>query len=259
MITGDGKGIVMRPERLRPATAKAAARGERELATRLSPGEKNGRMRMAELACVYDCVPVPRTWRDVIRMPGTDAPAAGADRPSATGKWLTTSVTDDIPAVIGAAFDEAGRRDPEHKRTWIALLDGNTQIEAIKAGAARCGVTVTITCDVVHVLEYLGRPPGRSSSLATRTLGNGSPPGPLRSSRARPARSRRASAAALPPTGTPARNTKAPMPVPVTSDRCRSHPQASRPPRQRRLRRILGLPPQQKHERIHKKRYSPAA
>ena len=45
----DGKGIVMRPEALRAATAKAAAGARRKLATRLSPGEKNGRKRMAEL------------------------------------------------------------------------------------------------------------------------------------------------------------------------------------------------------------------
>jgi hypothetical protein len=43
----DGKGIVMRPEALREATAKAAAGTRRKLATRLSPGEKNGRKRMA--------------------------------------------------------------------------------------------------------------------------------------------------------------------------------------------------------------------
>jgi hypothetical protein len=54
VLTFDGKGIVMRPDGLRPATAKAAAATRRKLATRLSPGEKNGRERMAELACVYD-------------------------------------------------------------------------------------------------------------------------------------------------------------------------------------------------------------
>ena len=41
----DGKGIVMRPEALREATARAAA--SRKLATRAVPGEKNGRKRMA--------------------------------------------------------------------------------------------------------------------------------------------------------------------------------------------------------------------
>ena len=46
VLTCDGKGIVMRPEALRPATAKAAASARNKLATRLSPGEKNGRKRI---------------------------------------------------------------------------------------------------------------------------------------------------------------------------------------------------------------------
>jgi hypothetical protein len=151
----DGKGVVMRPEALRPATAKAAASGQNKLATRLSPGEKHGRKRMAELAAVYDCKPVPRTPDDIITPPGKSKKERNRG-PKATGKWLTASVTDDIPAVIAAAFDEAGRRDPGHRRTWTALVDGNVQqIEAIQAEAARCGVTVHITCDFVHVLEYL--------------------------------------------------------------------------------------------------------
>jgi hypothetical protein len=68
---------------------------------------------------------------------------------------VTASVTDDIPAVIAAAFGEAQRRDPGHRRSWIALVDGNrTQIEAITAEAARRGVTMPVICDFVHVLEY---------------------------------------------------------------------------------------------------------
>ena len=59
----------MLPGALRPATAKAAAAAEGKLATRLSPGEKNGRKRMAELACVYDAAPVPRTPEDIISTP----------------------------------------------------------------------------------------------------------------------------------------------------------------------------------------------
>ncbi|CAI7979681.1 hypothetical protein FRAHR75_680021 [Frankia sp. Hr75.2] len=65
MLQFDGKGVVMRPEGLRPATAKAAA-ARQKLATRLSPGEKNGRKRMAELAAVHDAVPVARTPADVL-------------------------------------------------------------------------------------------------------------------------------------------------------------------------------------------------
>jgi hypothetical protein len=69
VLTFDGKGIVMLPGALRPATAKAAAAAQNKLATRLSPGEKNGRKRMAELACVYDAVPVPRAPEDIIISP----------------------------------------------------------------------------------------------------------------------------------------------------------------------------------------------
>ena len=155
VLTGDGKGIVMRPDALRPATAKAAASGKNKLATRLSPGEKHGRKRMAELACVYDAAPAPRVPSDIITPPGSKKGKERARGPRAMGKWLTASVTDDIPAVIAAAFDEAERRDPGHRRTWIALVDGGkTQIDAITAEAGSRGVTVTVICDFVHVLEY---------------------------------------------------------------------------------------------------------
>ncbi len=167
VLTFDGKGIVMLPDALRPATARAAAAAEGKLVTRLSPGEKNGRKRMAELACVYDAVPVPRTPEDVISTPAQQrrkkkaqaAKPAGRQKPrepQARGKWLTASVTDGIPAVIAAAFDEAERRDPHHKREWAVLVDGNsTQIDAVTAGAASRGITLTIVIDFIHVLEYL--------------------------------------------------------------------------------------------------------
>ena len=167
ILTFDGKGIVMLPGALRPATAKAAAAAEGKLATRLSPGEKHGRKRMAELACVYDAAPVPRTPEDVISTPAQKrrkkkarAAAPGKKQkprePQARGKWLTASVTDDIPAVIAAAFAEAERRDPGHSREWAVLIDGNNaQIEAVTAEAASRGITITIVIDFIHVLEYL--------------------------------------------------------------------------------------------------------
>ena len=169
VLTFDGKGIVMLPGALRPATAKAAAAAEGKLATRLSPGEKNGRKRMAELACVYDAAPVPRTPEDIISTPAqkrkkkkaqaskSKTKGKGKPRePQARGKWLTASVTDDIPVVITAAFDEAERRDPQHKRERAVLIDGNnTQIEAVTAEAGRRSITVTIVIDFIHVLEYL--------------------------------------------------------------------------------------------------------
>ena len=131
----------------------------------MSPGEKHGRKRMAEIGAVYDAVGVPRTATDVIAPPGRGPNGGGEDQerdpqrgrgPVATGKWLTASVTDDIPAVISTIFDEAERRDPHHQRPWVALVDGNTQqIEAIRTEARRRDVPVSIVVDFIHVLEYL--------------------------------------------------------------------------------------------------------
>src|ERR1700751_5446264 len=129
ILTFDGKGIVMLPDALRPATAKAAESAENKLATRLSPGEKHGRKRMAGVAGVYDAVPAPRAAEDVISTPAQKrrkkkAQAAKPGRkgkprePQARNKWLTASVTDAIPPVISRAFDEADRRDPSHLREW---------------------------------------------------------------------------------------------------------------------------------------------
>jgi hypothetical protein len=179
ILTFDGKGIVMLPEALRPATAKAAASAQGRLATRLSPGEKNGRKRMAELACVYDAAPVPRTPEDIISTPAQKRRKKKAQagkpkgrgkprEPQARGKWLTASVTDDIPAVIAAAFDEAERRDPDHQREWVVLIAGNNaQIDAVTAEAARRGATVTIIIDFIHVLELSTGPDPPSSMSST--------------------------------------------------------------------------------------------
>jgi len=155
VLTFDGKGIVMRPEALREATAHKAA--ARKLAGRLSKGEKRHRKRMAELACVYDLTPTPRTVADIL--PDSDAEHAQArPAPVAAGKWLAASVTDDAAAVIAAGFDQATRRDPDHRRDWVVLVDGNThQLDHVHAQARARSVRVTIVVDVVHVLEYLWR------------------------------------------------------------------------------------------------------
>jgi len=63
---------------------------------------------------------------------------------------------EDAATVVSRVFDEADRRDPEHCRTWVALVDGNNhQIERIQAEAHARQVVVTIVVDFVHVLEYL--------------------------------------------------------------------------------------------------------
>jgi hypothetical protein len=150
----DGKGIVMRPEGLRATTRKTAAKTTQKLTTRLSKGEQRNRKRMAEVGAVYDCAPAPRASGDILAS-GDDQRAAG---PKARSKWLVASVVADAAWVIAAVFDEADRRDPNHHRTWVALVDGNThQLDRIRAEAQARGVRVTVVVDFVHVLEYLWR------------------------------------------------------------------------------------------------------
>lgn len=143
----------MRPDALRPATAKAAGDATAKLKTRLSRGEKRNRKRMAEVGAVYDVTPVVRTPADIICAGGN---AEATPAPKATGKWLTASVVDSAAVVISAIFDEAQRRDPKRKRTWVALVDGAPhQIDCIEAEASARQVDVNIICDFIHVLEYL--------------------------------------------------------------------------------------------------------
>ncbi len=66
VISADGKGIIMRPDSLRPPTAAKAAAATTKLTTRLSKGEKRNRKRLAEVGAVYDLTPVARVAADVM-------------------------------------------------------------------------------------------------------------------------------------------------------------------------------------------------
>ena len=150
VLSCDGKGIRMRPGELRPEAARKAARSAPKQDGRLSQGEVRTRRRMAEVGAVYVITPAPRATGDIL------GPGPRADGPGARHKWLTASVAGDCAAVVAAVFAEAGRRDPGHERTWIALADGNKdQIRQIQAQAAARGITVTIIVDLIHVTEHL--------------------------------------------------------------------------------------------------------
>src|SRR6266849_4523578 len=160
VLSADGKGIVMRPEGLRPATRRAAEgkrRGRGVFRTRLASGEKPCRKRMATLACVYCAAPAVRRPHDVIAVPGGRSGQREVRRgPHATAKWLTGSVARGADEVIAAAFDQAEARDRQHARTWVVLVDGDRhQIELAEAEAACRKVAIHIVVDLVHVLEYI--------------------------------------------------------------------------------------------------------
>ena len=131
VLTFDGKGIVMLPEALRPATAKAAAAAQGKLATRLSPGEKNGRKRMAGLACVYDAAPVPRTPGGRHQHPRAEE----KEEPSA-GRQAEGQAEAAGAAGAGKVADRLGhRRHPRRHRR--RLRRGRTPRPAAQAGMGR--------------------------------------------------------------------------------------------------------------------------
>ena len=160
VLTFDGAGIVMRTEDLRPATRRAAekqANDPRWPPKRLNRGEKRNRKRMAQVAAVYAIDPYVREPEDIVRelRPVADASPTKA-RPRPVNKRVWASVQRAAAEVIAEAFDEALRRDPERRRRWVGLVDGNeTQLNLAREAARRVGVEITIIVDLIHVLEYL--------------------------------------------------------------------------------------------------------
>ena len=199
VLTFDGKGIVMLPDALRPATAKAAASAEGKLATRLSPGEKNGRKRMAELACVYDAVPVPRTPEDIISTPAQKRRKKKAQAGKAEGQGKAAGA-----AGAGQVADRLGhRRHPRRHRR--RLRRGRAPRPAAQArmgrphrrqqhadrGRHRRGRPPRHHGHDRHRLHPraripAGRPPGPSSTRASPPPRNGSLTRPARSCTAKP-------------------------------------------------------------------------
>ena len=155
ILSFDAKGIATLHRDLRDATRKAAEKTPRRLATRLVKGEKPNRKRMAEVATVYSIEKWPRTIGDVLH--GVHNKQEKAERrPRPTNKRVWASIVHSPHRVIQDAFDEAFRRDPEHRRRWVVLVDGNRdQLTRIKQAARTTGVKITIVLDIVHVLEYL--------------------------------------------------------------------------------------------------------
>ena len=110
---------------------------------------------MAQVAAVYTVAPFHRTPEDIVsELDRTDETPKPRPRPELKRVWA--SLKKEQAEVILEAFEEAARRDPERKKTWVALSDGDPdQLWLIEKLAAEYGVDITIILDVIHVLEYL--------------------------------------------------------------------------------------------------------
>lgn len=154
VLTVDGKGVVMRPEDLREATKKAAATRATTFTARLGKGRRLHAKRMASVAAVYTVEPSVRTPDEILPPAGTSC--APAPRPSPEHKRVWASLEQTPEQIITAMFDEAEHRDPRHRKTWVALVDGNeTQIERLLKQTLARHVAMPIVLDFIHVAEYV--------------------------------------------------------------------------------------------------------
>src|SRR5438445_80384 len=139
MMQADGKGIAVRPEHRASGTDAA------------HPGIK----KMAGIVAVADFTPAVRDPGDIAAPPARRKERPG---PQARDKWVAASITEAIDSMIGVAFNEADRRDPEQVRQRVFLVDGNKQqLTAIAAHAGERGLKVPVFIDFIHVSGYLGK------------------------------------------------------------------------------------------------------
>lgn len=118
VMSADGKGIVMRHEDLREQTRKCAGQDKHKPATRLSRGEKRYRKRMATVATVYEVGRHHRSAQDIMCRRQREKTAA-APRPRNKRVWA--GVREDMDKVLDDMLSEAKRRDPERRRSRVAL------------------------------------------------------------------------------------------------------------------------------------------
>ena len=153
ILTFDGKGIVMQPDSLRECTKKSAQKAKK-LSSRLSPGEKKDRKRMAQVAAVYTVQAHIRTGESIMKVSEEDNVLPF--RTPVRNKRVWASVEREPEKVIEEAFLEALQRDPEREREWVVLIDGLPhQIRLIKKVMKQLKVKATLVMDFIHVLEYL--------------------------------------------------------------------------------------------------------
>ncbi|CAN5624322.1 hypothetical protein BH23GEM3_BH23GEM3_25680 [soil metagenome] len=154
VLTVDGKGVVMRPEDLREATRRAAATRADTFTARLGRGRRLHAKRMASVAAVYTIAPFVRAPEDILPPPGKTAEEQTRPRPERKRVWASLEQTPD--EVITAMFDEAEHRDPTHRKTWVALVDGNKpQIRILRTLARTRHIPLQIVVDFIHVAEYV--------------------------------------------------------------------------------------------------------
>jgi len=160
VLTVDGKGVAMLPEDLREPTKRAAAARAKTFTARLGNGRRLHAKRMASVAAIYTVEPFVRTPEQILPESPTLV-ETGPARPRPEHKRVWASLAQAPEAVIREMFDEAGRRDPEGRKHWVALVDGNlSQIDHLLRLAEERNIPLIVIVDFIHVAQYVWKAAG---------------------------------------------------------------------------------------------------
>jgi hypothetical protein len=154
VLSVDATGVNMIDSGLREATP-TRDRGPQPPSAQLACRERAGRTRMAVVTALYDAAPAVRGPADI--MPAGAAERAARRRgPTAVNRELDASIVESTAPMVTRLFDRAQQRDPQHRRRWVVLVDGNNhQIDRVHAEAHARRVEVDIIVDLIHVIEYV--------------------------------------------------------------------------------------------------------
>ena len=146
----------MHKDDLREITKEKAKKQNKKLETRLSPGEKKNSKRMATVASVYSIAPFVRKPEDFKKELYSIKIIDEVPRPKPLAKRVWASVAKSPEEITEEMYAEALKRDPKRQKQWVALVDGDPrQISRIKSEAKANEISITIICDIIHVIEYL--------------------------------------------------------------------------------------------------------
>jgi len=155
----DGKGVTMLERALRESTLKAAQQAKQDPVHGDPMAPKKLRKhdkRMAIVTANWEQERQVRTAEEVLanldRQPGTKKSRG----PRPHDKRVHASIQKSQAQGISEMLDEMQRRDPEHQRKTVVLLDGEgKQLKQVKNQAKLRGLTLTIILDLIHVIHYL--------------------------------------------------------------------------------------------------------
>jgi hypothetical protein len=154
-LSVDGKGVPMRKADLREETRQRAEKEKPHRRNHHGKYRKTNSKRMSTVAAVYTIEPFVRTPEQIVSglKPVHESPTT---RPRPENKRVWASLKHPPEKIVSQMFEEAERRDPKHRKQWVALVDGNeTQLSLLHCAATDYGVELVIILDLIHVLEYL--------------------------------------------------------------------------------------------------------